>query len=132
LGEYQHKLQEFATFRSLSLPVRFLISIIHLTLLIILAFGSIASGGLITAFGHYAPLLLGGGAISTVGMGLIYTLQIGTKSSHWIGYQVLTGFGVGFAFQIPQIVAQSICEISEVSEYTATSLCKLPAPNIGI
>ena len=38
-------------------------------------------------------------------MGMIYTLQIGSKSSHWIGYQALAGLGVGFAFQVPQIVA---------------------------
>jgi hypothetical protein len=57
-------------------------------------------------------------------MGLIYTLQIGSPSSHWIGYQVIAGLGVGFAFQVPQIVAQSICEITEVSHYIAISLCK--------
>ncbi|KUJ13057.1 MFS general substrate transporter [Mollisia scopiformis] len=94
----------------------------NLPLIIALAIGSIASGGIISAFGHYVPILVGGGMITTIGIGLLYTLEIGSKSSHWIGYQVLTGFGVGFAFQIPQIVAQSVCELSEVSEYTATSL----------
>ena len=64
--------------------------------------------------------------MTTIGMGMIYTLQIGSKSSHWIGYQVLAGLGVGFAFQVPQIVAQSICELPEVSHYTAISLCEYP------
>jgi hypothetical protein len=62
-------------------------------------------------------------------MGLIYTLQIGSKSSHWIGFQVLAGFGVGFAFQIPQIVAQSVSGLPEVSHFTAISLCKLTPTN---
>lgn len=92
-----------------------------------LAIGTVASGGLVSAFGHYIPLLLVGGTLATVGMGLIYTLQIGSKSSHWIGFQVLTGLGVGFGFQIPQIVAQSVCELSEVSHYMAITLCKPPA-----
>ena len=90
----------------------------------LLAITTIASGGLISAFGHYVPILVSGGIVTTIGMGLIYTLQIGSKSSHWIGYQVLTGLGVGFAFQVPQIVAQSIREPPEVSHYTAISLCK--------
>jgi hypothetical protein len=62
-------------------------------------------------------------------MGLIYTLQIGSKSSHWIGFQVLAGLGVGFAFQIPQIVAQSVCDLPEVSHFTAISLCKFTPTN---
>jgi hypothetical protein len=90
----------------------------------LLAITTIASGGLISAFGHYVPILVSGGVVTTIGMGMIYTLQIGSKSSHWIGYQVLAGLGVGFAFQVPQIVAQSICELPEVSHYTAISLCK--------
>jgi hypothetical protein len=94
----------------------------NLPLIIGMTITSIASGGLISAFGQYTPLMVVGGAMTTVGMGLIYTLQIGSKSSHWIGYQVLAGLGTGLAFQIPQIVAQSICEPSEVSQYTAISL----------
>jgi hypothetical protein len=79
---------------------------------------------MISAFGYYTPLMISGGAVTTIGMGLIYTLQIGSKSSHWIGYQVIAGLGTGFAFQVPQIVAQSICDLTEVSQYTAISLCK--------
>jgi hypothetical protein len=85
---------------------------------------------MISAFGQYAPLLLIGGILSTIGMGLVYTLQIASKSSHWIGFQVVAGFGIGLAFQIPQIVAQSVWELSEVSHVTAISLCKLQAPFI--
>lgn len=91
-----------------------------------LAITTIASGALISIFGHYVPILLTGGAITTIGMGMIYTLEIGSNSSHWIGYQVLAGLGVGFAFQVPQIVAQSICGLDEVSHYTAISLCVFP------
>ncbi|KUJ12181.1 MFS general substrate transporter [Mollisia scopiformis] len=94
----------------------------NLPLIIAMTITSIASGGLISAFGYYLPILVSGGVVTTIGMGLIYTLDIGSKSSHWIGYQVIAGLGVGFAFQVPQIVAQSICELSEVSQYTAISL----------
>ncbi|RFU27131.1 hypothetical protein B7463_g9203, partial [Scytalidium lignicola] len=94
----------------------------NLPLIIAMTITTIASGRLISAFGHYVPILVSGGVVTTIGMGMIYTLQIGSKSSRWIGYQVLAGLGVGFAFQVPQIVAQSICELPEVSHYTAISL----------
>ncbi|KAK5313081.1 hypothetical protein LTR93_011076 [Exophiala xenobiotica] len=94
----------------------------NLPLIIAMTITTIASGGVITAFGHYVPVLVSGGVVTTIGMGMIYTLQIGSRSSHWIGYQVLAGLGVGFAFQVPQIVAQSICELREVSQYIAISL----------
>ncbi|CZR52665.1 related to vacuolar basic amino acid transporter 3 [Phialocephala subalpina] len=94
----------------------------NLPLIIAMTITSIASGGMISAFGYYTPLMVSGGVVTTIGMGLIYTLQIGSKSSHWIGYQVIAGLGTGFAFQVPQIVAQSICDLSEVSQYTAISL----------
>lgn len=94
----------------------------NLPLIIAMTITSIASGGMISGFGYYTPLMISGGVVTTIGMGLVYTLQIGSKSSHWIGYQVIAGLGTGFAFQVPQIVAQSICGLSEVSQYTAISL----------
>jgi hypothetical protein len=93
-------------------------------ILIEVAIGTVLSGGLISALGHYVPFLLAGGTLSTIGTALIYTLQVASKSSHWIGYQVIAGLGIGLAFQIPMIVAQSICELSEVSHVTAITLCK--------
>ncbi len=61
---------------------------------------TILSGVLITIFGHYVPILLAGSVITTIGAGLIFTLDIGSPSSHWIGYQALTGIGVGLGFQV--------------------------------
>ena len=89
-----------------------------------LAILTVLSGGLISVFGHYVPFLLAGGILTTVGTGLIYTLQIGSTSSHWIAFQALAGIGVGLAFQIPMIVAQSVSELSEISHVTAITLCK--------
>lgn len=96
----------------------------ELTRLIVLALSTVISGGLISAFGHFVPILVVGSAMATVGTGLLYTLRIGSPPSHWIGYQVLAGFGVGLTLQIPTIVAQSISEVTEVSHVTAITLCK--------
>ncbi|KAJ5449948.1 major facilitator superfamily transporter [Penicillium daleae] len=94
----------------------------NLPMIIAVSLSTVISGGLISTFGHYGPILLIGSAMATVGTGLLYTLQVDSPSSHWIGYQVLAGFGMGLTFQIPIIVAQSTCEINEVSHVTAITL----------
>jgi hypothetical protein len=56
---------------------------------------TILSGGMITVFGQFVPWMIVGSAIATLGAGLILTLKIGSPSSHWMGYQVLAGIGLG-------------------------------------
>lgn len=82
------------------------------------------SGGLITVYGIYVPFLVGGSVLATIGTGLIYTLNIGSSSSKWIGYQALAGIGLGFAFQVPMIANQAFVKMSEISSVTAVTLCK--------
>jgi hypothetical protein len=91
---------------------------------------TILSGGLITVYGYYVPLMIASSIISTIGAGLIYTLGIASPSSHWIGYQALTGLGLGLGFQIPIIVAQSSVAATDISAVTAVVLCKSTVPSI--
>lgn len=49
-----------------------------------------------------------GSAIYVVGSGLLYTLDINSNIGHWIGYQVLAGFGIGMSVQIPFIAVQVV------------------------
>ena len=62
--------------------------------------------------------------LATTGAGLIYTLGIRVSSAHWIGYQVVTGSGLGLGFQLPVIVAQATVEATGLSTVTAMILCK--------
>ncbi|MCJ1284221.1 hypothetical protein MMC26_003552 [Xylographa opegraphella] len=94
----------------------------NLGLVISVSLFSIVSGGLITAFGHYVPLMIVSSVFATVGGGLIYTLGVGTPSSKWIGYQVVSGIGLGLGLQIPVIVAQASVEASDISTVTAIIL----------
>ena len=91
---------------------------------------TVISGGLITAFGVYVPWLFAGSVLATIGAGLIYTIDIGTSSSKWIGYQALSGIGIGFAFQVPMIANQAFVKMSEISSVTAITLCKLSSPSL--
>jgi hypothetical protein len=90
----------------------------------ILAIGicTIVSGVFITVTGRYAELMVLGSVISTVGSGLLYTLDIGSGSDKWIGYQILAGIGAGLSFQIPIIVAQGTAEPADLSSVSSIVL----------
>lgn len=49
--------------------------------------------------GWYKPFMIAGGAIFTVGAGLLYTLQVNSGTGKWIGYQLVCGFGAGAGVQ---------------------------------
>lgn len=83
---------------------------------------TVVSGGLVTATGHYIPIMVVGSILSAVGCGMIYTLDVDSPSSEWIGYQALVGIGLGLIFQIPVIVAQSLVKPADLSSVSAIIL----------
>jgi MFS transporter, DHA2 family, glioxin efflux transporter len=83
---------------------------------------TVVSGGLLTVWGHYVPIMAVGSVLASIGCGLIYTLDIDTPSSKWIGYQALMGIGVGLIFQIPIIAAQANVKPSDLSSVSAMML----------
>ncbi|KAL2834567.1 major facilitator superfamily domain-containing protein [Aspergillus pseudoustus] len=84
---------------------------------------TLVSGILISVTGYPAPFVVGGAAVATVGCGLIYTLDIGTSSRKWIGYQVLAGVGNGLGVQVPMIMAQANAEPHDMAATTAILMC---------
>jgi MFS transporter, DHA2 family, glioxin efflux transporter len=94
----------------------------NLAMIIAISLSTIVSGGLITMYGHYVPIMLVGGVLATIGSGLIFTLDIGSPSSKWIGYQVLAGLGIGISIQVPIITAQATSDPSDLSSATAMIL----------
>lgn len=65
------------------------------------------SGGVINATGRYWPFLLGSPLLTSVGAGLLYTLDVNSGSAKEIGYQILLGVGVGGALQNTVIAIQA-------------------------
>ena len=94
----------------------------NLPLVLGAAIFTVTSGGLITVYGHYIPLMILGSALSAVGSGLIYTLDATSPASKWIPFQVLVGIGLGLCFQIPVIVNQSVVDPSDLSSVSAMTL----------
>lgn len=87
-----------------------------------IAIFTIGSGVSISIWGHYASFMVFGSVLTTIGAGLVYTLNIGSPSSEWIGYQILAGIGSGVSFQIPIIVAQAVADPSDLSSVSSIIL----------
>ncbi|KAF2789492.1 MFS general substrate transporter [Melanomma pulvis-pyrius CBS 109.77] len=77
-------------------------------------FAIIIGGVLISKFGHYMPLVFASVIISSIGAGLMTTLQPNTGAGKWIGFQILYGFGVGCALSIPQVAAQTVLSLKDI------------------
>jgi MFS transporter, DHA2 family, glioxin efflux transporter len=94
----------------------------NLPLILATTLATIISGGLISAYGHFVPFMIIGSVLSTIGAGLLYTLNTTSSSGHWIGYQILTGWGIGLALQVPIIAAQATVGPADLSSVTAMIL----------
>lgn len=80
--------------------------VLLLPLLLSLVVASIMTGGLVTAIGYYTPFLILSSCIMSVGAGLCTTFGVHTGAPHWIGYQVVLGFGIGLGMQQSSVAAQ--------------------------
>lgn len=67
--------------------------------MIMVCVGIFVSGGFVTKTGRYYPFLIIGPPISAVGFGLLFTIDASTSSAKIVGYQILSGFGIGLTFQ---------------------------------
>ncbi|KAJ4228257.1 hypothetical protein NW757_014155 [Fusarium falciforme] len=94
----------------------------NLPFIIAVTIATIVSGASITKTGIYAPILVASAAIATVAGGLIYTLDIGTGSGKWIGYQVLGGLAWGAGLQVPMIGTQGTSRELDLASKTAILL----------
>ncbi|KAI1499286.1 putative efflux pump antibiotic resistance protein [Biscogniauxia marginata] len=94
----------------------------NLPLILSLSVFTILSGGFITSTGIATPLQVLGAAIATAGAGALYTLDIGTGTGHWVGFQLLAGIGWGIGFQVPIIIAQGSVSPGDIAQVTATIL----------
>jgi hypothetical protein len=79
-----------------------------LPLLLSCVLTSVVGGALIGAVGYYNAVAIPGLAMFAIGAGLITTFDVDTPMRSWFGYQVLTGLGLGPAFQIPVLVVQTV------------------------
>ncbi|KAJ7160525.1 major facilitator superfamily domain-containing protein [Mycena crocata] len=81
---------------------------------------SLISGRLVTVIGYYVPMMILSAIFMATGCGLLSSFTPTTGHAHWIGFQVISGLGVGFGMQQPMLAAQTVLSIQDVP--TGTSL----------
>ncbi|KAF2707863.1 MFS general substrate transporter [Pleomassaria siparia CBS 279.74] len=76
-------------------------------------FTSILSGVLITKLGYYNPWVIGGPVLISIGSGLFTTFEVDTKTSYWIGCQIIFGLGVGAFMTVPIVAVQTVLKAAD-------------------
>ncbi|KAF3759880.1 hypothetical protein M406DRAFT_65275 [Cryphonectria parasitica EP155] len=71
-------------------------------------------GFLVMKFGYYAPFMLLASIIAPIGEGLMTTWTVNTGFSKWVGYQALTGMGLGMGQQQPQVAIQTVLPKADI------------------
>lgn len=66
------------------------------------------SGFLTSKIGYYTPFMIAGSILAPIGTGLLTTLTPSTANGAIIGFQVLTGFGIGLGIQQSMLAAQTV------------------------
>ena len=79
-----------------------------------LVVASIIAGGCVSRFGYYTPFVILCSCFMSIGTGLLTTLNVHSGSGPWIGYQFLTGFGMGFGMQQSGMAAQVVLAPEDV------------------
>lgn len=93
----------------------------NIPILLSVVVGTILSDALVTNIGYYTPFMLASSVLTSIGAGLLTTLEVDTGSPKWIGYQVICGFGIGLGLQLPLVATQTVLDMSEIP--SATALC---------
>ena len=69
---------------------------------------------LITGVGYYAPFMIAAAACMGAGAGLLTTLGPDTDLPHWVGYQILYGFGVGLGMQQSTMAGLTVLDPADI------------------
>lgn len=76
---------------------------------------SILSGLCTQKIGYYVPSMVLAPCLMATGEGLMSTFNPHTGTSRWVGYQFLTGFGLGLGMQTSGLAAQAVLPPEDIS-----------------
>jgi MFS family permease len=95
----------------------------NLPLVLAAAVFALAGGAVVMKTGRAQQVMFIGSMLSTVAVGLLYTLDIGTPAGKWIGYQFFVGAFMAFAIMHGLTVAQAHVASEDLTAVTANLLC---------
>jgi MFS transporter, DHA2 family, glioxin efflux transporter len=88
---------------------------------------ALAGGAVVMKTGRPQQVMLVGSMLSTVAVGLLYTLDINTPTSRWVGIQLFTGAAMASAIMHGLTIAQANVAREDLTAVTANLLCKWPS-----
>ncbi|KAG5744812.1 hypothetical protein H9Q70_012486 [Fusarium xylarioides] len=88
-------------------------SLALIPLLLSNVFCVILGGVLVSKIGYYTPFAIAGCAVLIVGSALISTWTADVSKAKWIGYQIITGAGMGLTLQQPAIAIETVLSESD-------------------
>ncbi|KAF7861434.1 hypothetical protein EAF04_007999 [Stromatinia cepivora] len=74
----------------------------------------IVVGALASTWGYYAPYIIAGTTICTIGCGLLTTIGLGSTTVHWAAFIAIIGIGFGGALQLPYTALQLVLSESDL------------------
>lgn len=96
----------------------------NLPLVLAAAVFSVVGGALVMKTGRAQQVMMVGSFLSTIAIGLIYTMDIGTTTAKWAGYQIFVGAALAFAIMQGLSVAQSGASPEDLPAASANLLCE--------
>ena len=98
----------------------------NLPLVLAAAVFALAGGAVVMRTGRAQQVMFVGSMLATVAIGLIYTLDIGTSTGKWVGYQIFVGATMAFAIMHGLSIAQANVGPEDLAAATSNLLCTLP------
>lgn len=86
-----------------------------LPLVLALVASSLINGVAVQKLGYYVPSMLLSPAIMAVGEGLLSTLDRSSPQAQWVGFQFMSGFGLGMGMQAGSLAVQTVLPMPDVS-----------------
>lgn len=96
----------------------------NLPLVLTAAVFALVGGVVVMKTGRPMQVMFVGSLLTTVALGLVYTLDIGSPTGKWVGYQVFVGCCMAFAIMHGVTIAQANVGPEDLAAVTANLLCK--------
>jgi len=96
----------------------------NLPLVLAAAVFALVGGAVVTKTGRAQQVMFVGSMLSTIAIGLIYTIGIETNTAKWVGYQFFAGAAMAFAIMHGLTIAQANVGPEDLTAVTANLLCK--------
>lgn len=85
-----------------------------LPLIVSNSLSTLCVGSIASRFGHYVPFMWIGPLLLATGGGLYQLIRVDSPRVHWIGFQILSGFGYGSCSQMPILAVQVVLSKSDI------------------